>query len=237
MSPNDLWVKVVKGIHGQDGGIGCNRRSNSYQSTWIAILKDVSNLNDKGIDLLSACTRSVGNGVWSIIVLTIRHGVLRLGGCREKVNVFMWRLSLDKLATLVNLDRKGIDVASLLCPVCNEQVENVNHLFFSCEMARDLWTRLARWCQLNISEISNLSEWMSWLDACHILKKARLILEGIAASMLWSIWKFRNDLIFSVSKPKKALIWDSIDVIRSLNMRTKDVVKFSLWWSSDDLDR
>ncbi|GKC25373.1 putative RNA-directed DNA polymerase, eukaryota, reverse transcriptase zinc-binding domain protein [Tanacetum coccineum] len=61
-SPNDLWVKVVKGIHGQDGGIGCNRRSNSYQSTWIAILKAVSNLNDKGIDLLSACTRSVGNG-------------------------------------------------------------------------------------------------------------------------------------------------------------------------------
>ncbi|GJT78588.1 pyrophosphate--fructose 6-phosphate 1-phosphotransferase subunit beta-like protein [Tanacetum coccineum] len=26
------------------------------------------------------------------------------------------------------------------------------------------------------------------------------------------------------------------DLIRSLNMRTKDVVKFSLWWSSDDLD-
>ncbi|GJZ81747.1 hypothetical protein Tco_0646741 [Tanacetum coccineum] len=48
------------------------------------------------------------------------------------------------------------------------------------------------------------------VDACHILKKARLILEGIAASMLWSIWKFRNDLISSVSKPKKALIWDSI---------------------------
>ncbi|GKB54382.1 ABC transporter E family member 2, partial [Tanacetum coccineum] len=26
------------------------------------------------------------------------------------------------------------------------------------------------------------------------------------------------------------------DLIRSLNMRTKDVVKFSLWWSFDDLD-
>nr|GEV18044.1 RNA-directed DNA polymerase, eukaryota, reverse transcriptase zinc-binding domain protein [Tanacetum cinerariifolium] len=46
-----------------------------------------------------------------------------------KVNVFMWRLSLDKLATLVNMDRKGIDLASLLCPVCYECVENVNHLF------------------------------------------------------------------------------------------------------------
>nr|GEY12158.1 hypothetical protein [Tanacetum cinerariifolium] len=28
----------------------------------------------------------------------------------------------------------------------------------------------------------------------------------------------------------------TIDMIRSLNMRTKDVVKFLLWWSSDDLD-
>ena len=55
-----------------------------------------------------------------------------------------------------------------------------------------------------------MSEWMFWLDACHISKKAKLILEGIAASMLWSIWKFRNDLIFSVSKPKMAHIWDSI---------------------------
>ena len=55
-----------------------------------------------------------------------------------KVNVFMWRLRLDKLPTLVNMDRKGIEVASLLCPVCNEHVESVDHLFFLCEMARDL---------------------------------------------------------------------------------------------------
>ncbi|GJY49309.1 hypothetical protein Tco_0439265, partial [Tanacetum coccineum] len=27
-----------------------------------------------------------------------------------------------------------------------------------------------------------------------------------------------------------------MDLITSLNMITKDVVKFSLWWSSDDLD-
>ena len=61
-SPNDLWVKVVKGIHGQDGGIGFSRRSNSKHSPWNAILKAISNLNNKGIDLLFACSRSVGNG-------------------------------------------------------------------------------------------------------------------------------------------------------------------------------
>ncbi|PWA58764.1 RNA-directed DNA polymerase, eukaryota [Artemisia annua] len=35
-----------------------------------------------------------------------------------KVNVLMWRLGLNKLPTLVNMGRKGIDVASLLCPIC-----------------------------------------------------------------------------------------------------------------------
>ncbi|GJR05988.1 RNA-directed DNA polymerase, eukaryota [Tanacetum coccineum] len=95
-----------------------------------------------------------------------------------------YRLTLEKLATLVNMDSKGINVASLLCPVCCECVENVNHPFFSCGMSRDLWARLARWCDLNIPEISNLSEWISWLDACQVTKKAMFILEGIAASIV-----------------------------------------------------
>ncbi|GJZ81420.1 RNA-directed DNA polymerase, eukaryota, reverse transcriptase zinc-binding domain protein [Tanacetum coccineum] len=62
-----------------------------------------------------------------------------------KVNIFLWRLSLNKLPSRVNLDRKGIDVDSLLCPICHEDVETVNHIFFSCEMAKDLWPLLARW--------------------------------------------------------------------------------------------
>ncbi|GKD09501.1 RNA-directed DNA polymerase, eukaryota, reverse transcriptase zinc-binding domain protein, partial [Tanacetum coccineum] len=127
-----------------------------------------------------------------------------------KVNVFIWRLRLDKLSTLVNMDRKGIDVDSLLCPICKAHVENVDHLFFSCEMAHDLWGLLARWCNLDIPEVSNITEWFSWLDDAHVSKSARVILEGIASTMLWFIWNFRNACIFSSSKPKKANVWDSI---------------------------
>ncbi|GKC34750.1 RNA-directed DNA polymerase, eukaryota, reverse transcriptase zinc-binding domain protein [Tanacetum coccineum] len=57
-----------------------------------------------------------------------------------KINVFLWRLSLNKLPSRMNLDKKGIDVDSILCPVCNDDVETVNHLFFSCDMAKDLWS-------------------------------------------------------------------------------------------------
>ncbi|GJT59727.1 RNA-directed DNA polymerase, eukaryota, reverse transcriptase zinc-binding domain protein [Tanacetum coccineum] len=127
-----------------------------------------------------------------------------------KVNTFIWKLRLDKLPTLVNLDKIGIDVSSLLCPVCTAHVENVDHLFFSCGMAEDLWGLLARWCALDIPEVPNIVEWYSWLDSVHVSKQARSILEGIASTMLWSIWNFHNAWIFSMIKPKKSNIWDSI---------------------------
>ncbi|GKC28788.1 RNA-directed DNA polymerase, eukaryota, partial [Tanacetum coccineum] len=96
-----------------------------------------------------------------------------------KVNVFLWRLSLNKLPSRVNLDRKCIDVGSVLCPICQDDVESVNHTFFSCEMAKVLWDLLARWWELDIPVCANISEWYSWLDSLHASPKVRSFLEGV----------------------------------------------------------
>ncbi|GJQ97240.1 RNA-directed DNA polymerase, eukaryota, reverse transcriptase zinc-binding domain protein [Tanacetum coccineum] len=127
-----------------------------------------------------------------------------------KANVLVWRMCLDKLPTLTNLDKKGIDVPSLLCPVCSDQVETADHLFFSCNTVQALWGLLARWCQLDFPGFANIADWFSWLDSARLPKHARLVLEGIASTMFWSLWNFRNAWIFSSSKPKKANIWDSV---------------------------
>ncbi|GKB05354.1 putative RNA-directed DNA polymerase, eukaryota, reverse transcriptase zinc-binding domain protein [Tanacetum coccineum] len=127
-----------------------------------------------------------------------------------KINVFMWRLLLNKLPSRFNLDRRGIDVGSILCPICQDDVESVYHLLFSCEMAKDLWDLLAKWWELDIPVCANISECYSWLDSLHASSKVRLFLEGAGGTLLWSIWSFRNRLVFSSSPPKKALLWDSI---------------------------
>ncbi|GJS19659.1 RNA-directed DNA polymerase, eukaryota, reverse transcriptase zinc-binding domain protein [Tanacetum coccineum] len=98
-----------------------------------------------------------------------------------KVNVFLWRLMLNKLPTRVNLDRKGVDVGSILCPICSEDVESANHIFFSCEMAKDLWALFTRW-ELDIHVFDNFLEWVSWLNSSHLSNKARLFLEGLSSS-------------------------------------------------------
>nr|GEW29263.1 hypothetical protein [Tanacetum cinerariifolium] len=279
-SPNDLWVKLIKEIHGIDGGIGCGRLFKPSKSHWNAILRSVQHLQLKGIDLLSACCRSVGDGkctrfwdetwcgdrplkdlfprVYALegnknVCWALDSSGFSVASARKfideqtligdftstrwprcvpiKVNIFMWRLSLNKILTLVNLDRKGIDVASLLCPVCSEHIESVDHLFFSCGMTRDIWVLLARWCHLDFLKFSNIVEWFLWLNDCQVSKTARLILEGVVAAMLWSIWNIRNALIFSDSKPKKANIWDSI-VNQSFTLISSRNPKFRLCWIS-----
>ncbi|GJY98267.1 RNA-directed DNA polymerase, eukaryota, reverse transcriptase zinc-binding domain protein [Tanacetum coccineum] len=67
-----------------------------------------------------------------------------------KVNIFLWRLLLNKLPSRVNLDRRGIDVPSILCPIFHEDVETVNHTFFTCKVASNLWSLLAKWWEVDI---------------------------------------------------------------------------------------
>ncbi|GKE41341.1 RNA-directed DNA polymerase, eukaryota [Tanacetum coccineum] len=37
----------------------------------------------------------------------------------KKVNIFLWRLNLDRLPHRLNLSRQGLEIQSISCPVCS----------------------------------------------------------------------------------------------------------------------
>ncbi|GKC98202.1 RNA-directed DNA polymerase, eukaryota, reverse transcriptase zinc-binding domain protein [Tanacetum coccineum] len=47
----------------------------------------------------------------------------------RKVNIFFWRLRLERLPHCLNLSRRGLDITSIMCPVCSNEVESNEHLF------------------------------------------------------------------------------------------------------------
>ncbi|GJU67845.1 RNA-directed DNA polymerase, eukaryota, reverse transcriptase zinc-binding domain protein [Tanacetum coccineum] len=53
----------------------------------------------------------------------------------RKVNIFMWRLSLDRLPHRLNLSLRGMDIPAISCSSCNANVESANHIFFECIIA------------------------------------------------------------------------------------------------------
>ncbi|GKD24085.1 putative RNA-directed DNA polymerase, eukaryota, reverse transcriptase zinc-binding domain protein [Tanacetum coccineum] len=60
--PSDLWARVIGSTYGHDGGILHNISRRRKYSNWGIIVSSVKRLNDKGVDLLSLCTRKLGNG-------------------------------------------------------------------------------------------------------------------------------------------------------------------------------
>ncbi|GJW79859.1 RNA-directed DNA polymerase, eukaryota [Tanacetum coccineum] len=62
-----------------------------------------------------------------------------------KINIFAWRVSLDKLPTRLNLSLRGLDIPSIICPLCSIVVESTSHLIFSCQLARQLMFKVVHW--------------------------------------------------------------------------------------------
>jgi len=51
------------------------------------------------------------------------------------IHVTAWRVIKNKMASKVNMERRGIGIESNLCCLCRMLKESTNHLFFICRVA------------------------------------------------------------------------------------------------------
>lgn len=127
-----------------------------------------------------------------------------------KVNIFAWRVWLDRLPTRLNLTQRNIQVLSSLCPICLNDHEDVSHLLFKCSLASDISRRLCRWWDLSWSPLSSYLDWLSWFKNIRMNSKSKDLLEGVFYISWWSVWNYRNQLLFSAKIPRKDVMFDDI---------------------------
>ncbi|GKB31594.1 RNA-directed DNA polymerase, eukaryota, reverse transcriptase zinc-binding domain protein, partial [Tanacetum coccineum] len=53
----------------------------------------------------------------------------------KKFNIFVWRVLKGRLPVLNELDKRGIDLNTLLCPCCDDNVETIDHSLLLSNMA------------------------------------------------------------------------------------------------------
>ncbi|GLT37855.1 hypothetical protein SLA2020_121420 [Shorea laevis] len=63
----------------------------------------------------------------------------------SKVGFFGWRLCLDRLPTRLNLQKRRVVLQGddMMCGLCKERVEEVNHLFCTCKAAWLVWAKVS----------------------------------------------------------------------------------------------
>nr|GEY43535.1 RNA-directed DNA polymerase, eukaryota [Tanacetum cinerariifolium] len=96
-----------------------------------------------------------------------------------KVNIHAWKVMLDALPRRLNISRRGIVIDSILCPICDNGVESSNHLFLTCNLARQLSRMITHWWDTPQVEGNSYDDWWSWLLSLRLSSKYKRILEGI----------------------------------------------------------
>ncbi|KAE8680777.1 hypothetical protein F3Y22_tig00111366pilonHSYRG00071 [Hibiscus syriacus] len=124
--------------------------------------------------------------------------VVWLGLVPPRVETFLWQLSHQKVAVRVELLRRGIDVGGIiLCPLCNQGAESVQHLFVSCPVSWELWMKIIGYWDIQLTIPQDppklLSSWA-------VLRPKSVIWKFIPGAVFWSIWKLRNEIIFDKGK-------------------------------------
>ncbi|GKB62176.1 RNA-directed DNA polymerase, eukaryota, reverse transcriptase zinc-binding domain protein [Tanacetum coccineum] len=128
----------------------------------------------------------------------------------RKVNIFFWRLRLDRLPHRLNLSRRGLDITSIMCPVCSNGVESNKHLFFYCAVASNIWRLVRIWCDMSIPILNSHSDWLDWIENLRISNALKERMIVIVVTTCWCLWNYRNPVTFFSQNLRKCGIYDSI---------------------------
>nr|GEV38670.1 RNA-directed DNA polymerase, eukaryota, reverse transcriptase zinc-binding domain protein [Tanacetum cinerariifolium] len=127
-----------------------------------------------------------------------------------KNNILAWKVQFDFLPTRLNLSRRGIEIQSACCPVCNKEVESTSYIFFTCSLVRDIYRKITSWWELTYSKFDSYEEWLTWILSLRISSKQKDMLEGIYYVIWWLVWNHWNKSIFDSKSPSKAIIFDDL---------------------------
>jgi len=111
-----------------------------------------------------------------------------------KIKNFLWQMLHNALPLRGVLVTRGM-VVDPACPLCTQDIETNDHLFWECPSIKEVW-RLAhrhKWLQLSsIQDAPRCSEEL--LLRCKQSRNKEDILKVV--TLLWHIWKERNAFIF-----------------------------------------
>ncbi|GJR24031.1 RNA-directed DNA polymerase, eukaryota, reverse transcriptase zinc-binding domain protein [Tanacetum coccineum] len=158
----------------------------------------------------------------------------------RKVNICVWRASLDRLPSRANLATRGVDLSSTSCPFCESVVEDIDHSLIRCPYMIKVWRKVWSWWNLgppvsfpsfSISDIA-LGNISSLSNTCSRLSK---VMQGVFQCSLWVIWKWRNKIVNSHSDVsswiKNEDIFPSIQRLSKtwISARLSNLVNWNVW--------
>ncbi|XP_058763698.1 uncharacterized protein LOC131637124 [Vicia villosa] len=116
-----------------------------------------------------------------------------------KIKAFAWRIFVNRLPTKDLLVYRGINfsTSNLNCFFCDSHLEDLDHMFFKCEVVKTVWNEIGVWLDYpNRKEFDCIPSFMEWYVMGRVkgIKVGKLGVFWLATC--WIIWLTRNGFCF-----------------------------------------
>ncbi|GKE67581.1 RNA-directed DNA polymerase, eukaryota, reverse transcriptase zinc-binding domain protein, partial [Tanacetum coccineum] len=135
----------------------------------------------------------------------------------KKVNIFIWRALRGIIPVGVELDKRGVDLDSVLCPSCDKIVETCAHCLITCDLAMSVWVKIFNWWNVGIVNAFTIDEVFSSNGNINVPDYYSLVWQAVIWTTGYFIWRERNARVFG----KK---------VSSTNKIVKDIQLKSFEW-------
>ncbi|XP_071740236.1 uncharacterized protein [Rutidosis leptorrhynchoides] len=115
----------------------------------------------------------------------------------KKVEVFILRVRKGRIPVRMELDKNGIDLHLVRCPLCDDGIESVVHCLYGCNKVSDVWNKVFEWWGLKGSTIVNLEELLLGNSSQVNSVEGKNIWQAMIWSCVYLMWKNRNHAIFN----------------------------------------
>ncbi|XP_071727306.1 uncharacterized protein [Rutidosis leptorrhynchoides] len=132
----------------------------------------------------------------------------------KKVEIFIWRSRKKRIPTLIELDKRGIDLHSVRCPLCDDGVESVDYALLFCKKVFEIWEKVFKWWGFNVFSSASLCEILQGSSIGAMTDLGSKIWQAVLWSCCYLIWWNRNQLVFN----KKC--WTTLVALCEIQLKT-----------------
>nr|GEX11931.1 transposon TX1 [Tanacetum cinerariifolium] len=114
----------------------------------------------------------------------------------KKVNIFVWRVLKGRIPVHEELDKRGIDLDSVICPCCDSVVESCAHSLVLCDLARGVWEKIFSWWKVGNVNAFTVDKLFSANGGVVVPSLSFRFWQAVIWTTWYYLWKERNARVF-----------------------------------------
>ncbi|XP_071695542.1 uncharacterized protein [Rutidosis leptorrhynchoides] len=132
----------------------------------------------------------------------------------KTIEIFVWRALKKGLPVLLELDKRGIDLHSVCCPLCDDDLESVDHTLIFCKYALDVWDRIYKWWNLGNFSSFSINEINGISNSNTMSPFGKKLWQAVSWVCPYLIWKQQNDKVF------RGKLWTTLVALDEIQIKS-----------------